>query len=250
MQFSYSKFIDFILTHIDYFYAIIHNFNPSLKGGEKPEYNYHTMSNASETEDKRPVEAFWYPISNTSTNFTSHRLSVDGDIASFKPTKILYFFTYLFFGVFGLVAYFGLGSDEMAEYLSPQLLQIIRPVVIIAIAGGLFMLNRKLASPIVFDKNSGWFWKGYTSPDLVMNPGELKDAAQIKDIRKIQILSKRSRGSNNRNSYECYELNLVLADTSRVNVVTHGGSFSMMNDADELAAFLNVPVIGKQHIWV
>ena len=46
----------------------------------------------------------------------------------------------------------------------------------------------------------------------------------------------------NKSAYYSYEMNLVLNDGKRLNVVDHGNQAKLREDAQTLATFLNVPV--------
>jgi hypothetical protein len=48
--------------------------------------------------------------------------------------------------------------------------------------------------------------------------------------------------SGSKNSYHSYELNLVLNDGSRINVVDHGNLERLRSDASTLSRFLDKPV--------
>ncbi len=94
--------------------------------------------------------------------------------------------------------------------------------------------------PIVFDKCSGLYWKGRTRHGLPPKPGELKQSALLSEVHALQLIPEWVRGSEN--SYYSYELNLVLNDCRRLNVVDHGGRRCIREDAEFLAQFLDVPV--------
>ncbi len=51
-----------------------------------------------------------------------------------------------------------------------------------------------------------------------------------------------SRVSGNKSSYYSYELNLVLNDGSRINVVDHGNLKRLRSDTQTLSQFLGKPV--------
>lgn len=61
-------------------------------------------------------------------------------------------------------------------------------------------------------------------------------------MRALQVLTEHV--SSDKGSYRSYELNLVLADGSRLNVTDHGKLDRIMNDAKALSEFLEVPLIG------
>ena len=53
------------------------------------------------------------------------------------------------------------------------------------------------------------------------------------------MITERCTGKNS--SYYSYELNLVLDDGSRINVVDHGDLGRVVRDGSAVAAFLDVP---------
>ena len=95
-------------------------------------------------------------------------------------------------------------------------------------------------APIVFDKLSAHFWKGRKSPQDVGDVRSLKHAAEFSQIHALQILAEYVRG--NKSSYYSYELNLVLKDGARINVVDHGSQNRLREDAKTLSVFLGKPV--------
>ena len=65
-------------------------------------------------------------------------------------------------------------------------------------------------------------------------------SAPLSSIHALQLLSEFISGS--KNSYYSYELNLVLHDGSRINVVDHGNLERLRSDASTLSQFLGKPV--------
>jgi hypothetical protein len=57
----------------------------------------------------------------------------------------------------------------------------------------------------------------------------------------VQRISEYCNSGNN-SSYYSYELNLVLKNASRLNVVHHGNKLAMLADAKKVAGFLKVPL--------
>lgn len=62
-------------------------------------------------------------------------------------------------------------------------------------------------------------------------------------IAALQIVAKWACVSGRPEKYEAYELNLVLADHSRFNLVDHRDRSPIEQDARLLAEVLNVPVV-------
>jgi hypothetical protein len=95
-------------------------------------------------------------------------------------------------------------------------------------------------APIVFDKRRGEYWKGRTAPYEAANREGMKHYAKLSGVRALQIIRERCTSKNS--SYYSYELNLVLDDGSRLNVVDHGNLERLREDASRLGAFLGKPV--------
>ena len=94
--------------------------------------------------------------------------------------------------------------------------------------------------PVVFDRQKGFFWKGRTAPHEVLRKDRLKNFAKLDQIHALQLLSEYCRG--NKSSYYSYEINLVLRDGQRLNVIDHGNPTKIREDAETVAAFLGKPV--------
>jgi hypothetical protein len=77
------------------------------------------------------------------------------------------------------------------------------------------------------------------SVDFGLNP---IDASGIKfaDVYALQIIKERVRSKSS--SYFSYELNLILKDKERVNLLDHGKYNLVREDADMLASVLGVPL--------
>jgi len=94
----------------------------------------------------------------------------------------------------------------------------------------------------VFDRRQGWFTRGRRVPGRSSGAKSGLTSARLDDIRAVQLLSK-SAGSNQ--PYVCYELNVVLGNGERINVVAHGDTDKLREDAATLAAFLKKPLWDK-----
>ena len=97
----------------------------------------------------------------------------------------------------------------------------------------------RLSQPMVFDRQRGYFWrglKGNVAPTQI-----IRGAKPLARIHALQVLS--GRGQYNTDS-NC-ELNLVMSDSSRINVMEHTCLVILSEDARKLAKFLEVPIWGK-----
>lgn len=100
--------------------------------------------------------------------------------------------------------------------------------------------------PFVFDKREGYLWKGRKKPqsDAVEEHSPRK-IALIDEVHAIQLLHElvKTHSQTTGTKYrDTYELNIVIGDGSRVNVVRHGDKESLLKDAARLSAFLGKPI--------
>lgn len=182
----------------------------------------------------------WTPAARGGANFCTHRLKkIDYTRLEFRPTFGMVVFC-LFFILFGLAfAVLPLGSFYYKQYGGFHWSMLPMPLF------GLFffligvVIFRMSQRPIVFDMKKGGFCKGWAgSGPAGSRKGEI--FVDMGRIRALQILSEDCHG--NKSSYHSYELNLVLDDASRVNVVDHGDLRALREDAEALGRFLGVQV--------
>lgn len=188
----------------------------------------------------------WDPLVGGGSNFRTHRLAPTGPHRmSFKATPGALAF-YLLFLTSGLAIILGFGFVKLATGFSlgagwESILATVLPIVVglvFAGAGGLLLYTR--AAPIVFDKRRGEFWKGRVAPSEVARPDALDTHAPLDRLHALQIISEHCTSDDS--SYYSYELNLVLDDGTRLNVVDHGDLDELRRDAETLAAFLDRPI--------
>lgn len=181
----------------------------------------------------------WTPLKPGGTNFTTHLLVREGDRLEFKIAAGARVFALIF-----LLS----GLAMIVGFAIPLLLR--RPLVfreqdVAATVGVIFavvgwFLWRTYNRPVIFDRRTGYFWKGAISPDQFVNREALKDCCPLEDIAALQIIAERVRGD--KSSYWSYELNLVRHDGRRLNVVDHGSLEVIRADARAAADFLQVPL--------
>lgn len=180
----------------------------------------------------------WTPASGGGASFRTKRLVACGPGRfEIRPTTQMILFGGVFI-VMGLA--FGGGLAFVGRH-DPLSLDVLAPVafglLFASIGAALLYFAGK---PIVFDRQIGWYWKG--SPTL-RSPGDirkLKHAGELAGIHALQLIEEHV--SSDDSSYESYELNLVMKNGQRVNVMDHGNRESIVADAETLARFLGVPV--------
>ena len=88
--------------------------------------------------------------------------------------------------------------------------------LIFSTAGGVMFY--KFYKPRVFDKQLGIYYKAYR-PNISYNRNSI-NVIPLKSISALQIIGEHVK--SDKGSYKSFELNLVLSDGSRKNVVDHG----------------------------
>ncbi len=189
----------------------------------------------------------WTPVKGGGSSYRTRGLvKVKPHRFVFRPSLI----AKVFYSSFLLA---GIGADILgisnANLLSGTFVFNIHSIIplsfglIFTIAGSCLLYFG--TSPIVFDQSRGYFWKGRKDPDRSFNGKSRKNYSGFDNIHALQIISefcihKSSSGSSSH--YYSYELNLVLKDGNRINVVDHGDLNTLRKDAETLSQFLSKPV--------
>lgn len=180
----------------------------------------------------------WHPLRSGGANFGTHKLD------SSSPDKLVFKATIgaqLFAGVFTLSGLLGL-IIPIVIFINQgmhnwSLLLFALFFGGIFLAAGLFMFYF-FALPKVFDTFYGLYYTGWKQPK-----DDFKTKSKVTELNQVaalQILRERVRSKNG--SYYSYELNLILKDASRVNVIDHGNHNQIIEDATSLAESLGVPL--------
>ena len=107
-----------------------------------------------------------------------------------------------------------------------------------------YVLWRDITRPVVFDFEQGRHWRG--ADEEAHGP----DSVALSELHAIQLISEwvvqggrgRRRSQRRSTNFTSYELNLVRADGSRVNVMDHGDLRSVRATAERLSALLEIPI--------
>ena len=190
--------------------------------------------------DPLAAQTAWTPLKSGGSNFRTHKLvMISTNRVEFRPTV----FAYVFCSIFMLV---GLGVMGGGFYmLYEQGFEWEVHNVFMIIFGGVFalvgfVLMVFMGSPAVFDTMYGYFWKGRKKADFGIGHTYPDKFTELNQIHALQIIAEHVRSS--KSSYYSYELNLVLKDGSRKNVVDHGNIKRLREDALTLSQFLGRPV--------
>jgi hypothetical protein len=179
----------------------------------------------------------WMTMNNSSSNFRTHNLKEDeGGILAFKPSlgSKIFSLVFVFSGlIFPFIFFSSTYNSDDPEAFKVLIFMTLFSAVFIGVG---FYLFRKNSVVIAFDKNRGIFWKGKMNPE---NSGG--DTSQnLSNIHAVQLLSRLER--SDKKSYFVFETIAVLKNADRRLLVSQGGSRSKaVTDAQNLAAYLNVP---------
>jgi len=192
----------------------------------------------SRFQDPLAEKTQWTPARSGGTNFRTHALR------ELSPVRVAFRMSGggLLFNLIFLLA--GLGiimGSALSHSPGRPFLMLLFPVlfgmIFAGVGGGMLFFS---ARPIVFDKSLGWFWKGYRQPSLMGGSPPPRIGTPLSRIHALQILSESVRGD--KGSFTSYELNLVLRDGTRLNVLDHGNYNRLVEDARRLASFLGVRI--------
>jgi hypothetical protein len=191
--------------------------------------------------DPVALQTNWTPTKGGGSNFRTHKLvAANSNRMEFQASfgALAFYFLFLLIGLGVLIAFsifkFSSGGFSFkAETIVPFLLGLV-----FATIGGCLLYFGTI--PIVFDKREGYFWKGRKAPEEVFDKNAIKGLTHLEEIHALQLISEYCRG--NKSSYYSYELNLVLKNGKRINVIDHGNQNKLREDAATLSRFLQKPV--------
>lgn len=204
------------------------NFFSSLFGGR---------SKVDPSVFKHPLalQTKWTRLKWGGLNFQSHAMQrTDNGNLVFTPTWKSYAIGIGFSSFMLLVAFMPLFIGEGVSSPFSLLMPFLSMVLIYVV------LLRKLFFKSTFDFLNGVYWKRIREPGSLANIEKKRSLAYITDIGAVQVL--RERVQVRHGSYHSYELNLVLKDGSRLNVVDHRNKEAIWKEASQLAKRLGVPL--------
>lgn len=208
---------------LDFKHAMANFFNNLFRGRSKVDPRVFKHPLAMQTK--------WTPLKWGGLNFRSHALHiVDNGNYVFAPTWKSYA-TGIGFSVLMLMV----ALITLPEGTQVSALITLLSVVLIYIA-----VIRKIFFKGTFDFLNGVYWKRIREPGSISDIGRKKNMAYITDIGAVQVL--RERVQVRHGSYHSYELNLVLKDGNRLNVVDHRNKEAIWKEASQLAKRLGVPL--------
>lgn len=196
----------------------------------------------ADTDDPLASKIDWSPAASGGANFRTQKLDKDSSSRLLIKATIgaqLFSFVFMLPGLAGLVAgapyHFFVTGDLGTGFFFIAWGGIF--------FGAGFLMWRHFSRGYVFDKRAGRYFKGKQAESSRAPSDE--NQGRLQDIHALQMLTERVT-SNSKNggssSYNSYEINLVLKNGARLNVMDHGNKTDIEDNAKEIAVFLGVPI--------
>ena len=186
--------------------------------------------------DPIALKTEWKPAKGGGASFQTHKLvKKSGNRIEFQISIGFKVFCILFF-VMGAICSIVFGFQPCKETIE-CVMPIMGGMLFMGAGGGMYYFG---AAPRIFDKQVGYYWKGRQDPSKVARKKDLTHWTKLDRIHALQLISEHVK--SDKSSYLSYEINLVLSDGGRINVVDHGKKSKVLEDADILAEFLDIPV--------
>lgn len=180
----------------------------------------------------------WKPQKRGGSNYKSRKLvTINSQNLRYKPTTVSFVFSYLFLAAPFLFFAFQFLVNNQEQWKIFMEFPVVLSFPIFIIAGAIVLYA--LYKPIGFNKKIGYYYKSYKKPTSLREVPDSKKWVKLDDVKALQIIKERVKTKNS--SFISYELNLVLKDASRVNVIDHSNYQSIMEDAQVIADFIGIP---------
>ena len=177
----------------------------------------------------------WLPVSSRPTSFCTHRAKVETELngkkVKFQVSQELFFYRYVLLAGVLLMFAPNIYQFVVSRELGPSFFLLFCACLYVIRRGlRFFRARRDMVSE--FDLSSGSFIQGNSRYDL-------------SEMHAIQLFKKGYKVTSQIGFFEpfySYEMNLVLHNCTRINIVDHGSLVDIRKDAGLLAFYLNVPV--------
>ena len=160
---------------------------------------------------------------NISANFSTHRLIKVG--ASRMEFRVSYISLLLY------VAFIISGIGTIFIFFDRGPVYAVALGLLFILLGCYFLFHNTV--PIIFDKQKGFFWKGRKEPGDSFGRDH-QNFYKFEGVHALQLIYPKDS--------ENYQLNLVLKDSERLNILNHENKTRIINDATTLSVFLQIPV--------
>lgn len=186
----------------------------------------------ADTDDPIASKVKWEPAKSGGSNFKSQAIKEEDNCIVVSRSMGGKLFA-LCFAIPGAIALCSVPYNLIRGEYFLSVFMLLWGGIFAAV--GFFMLFG--IKPFTFDFTRGVYYRGKKMPFEAS--GDVEQHGYLSDIHAIQILSERIR-SQDSGSYTSYELNLVMKDAQRVNVMDHGADVDEV--AKKIASQLGIPI--------
>ena len=206
----------------------------------------HDMQEYLGSNDEVINKTEWTPLVRGGQTNKSHRIvKISNERIAFKISFSSIFF-YSLLIIVGLVSIVAIVFGPVLGLEG----NVYHPVLglgagVFFIGGGIFFLYRG-SIQIQLDSRLKAIWHGKVDPDKIINKESISYYTSLKELHAIQLIQESIEGKldddGNRESFYSYELNLIMNDGRRVNVIDHGNKKAIFNQAQAIAEMFHVPI--------
>lgn len=157
---------------------------------------------------------------------------------------------YKFVGNYGLMPYF------LFAFIGLVILLFLRNGNLGGVVIGIFMamivyfmiFGMSESEKSVFDLNNKEFYKGETIADarnFGNNYATFNNIYGLQILKDIEFTEIGTGATRRKQYYDVYELNLVLKNNRRINILCHSNLEQLLIDANKLSSLLNIPLMNE-----
>ncbi len=181
----------------------------------------------------------WSPLCSGGSNFKTAKLEQQGQSLMVKKSIGGLLFALVFFIPGILVLCLGCPYVLMSGEPIAAIFLTIWGIAFTAVGWFSLGINRRL----IIDLKQGVYYRGRWQTDVedYRKQGQLKDVAALQVL--TELVTSSSEGTTSR--FYSYELNLVLNNAKRVNIMDHGNKTALDKDAYTVASALGIPVLRR-----
>ena len=180
----------------------------------------------------------WTPKAPGGSNFKTRSLVKEStSVIYYKGSTALLIFG-LVFTVFPFLFLIPIFLSNNVEGFEDGFMYVFLIIPTIFFLVGLFIIRSSRRCTFI-DKSAGYLYKSRKKAIFGIQASPKKGWIKISKIKALQILSERVSSKNG--SYRSYEINAVLTDATRHNIIDHGKYEAIQSDAQVIADFLGIP---------
>lgn len=210
---------------------------------EKLQEKFEQATKQAEAYNRRLEETFRDPLATRASWKPVKRGGSSGRSRTLKqvsPTRLEFKVAPFTLILVGLAVAVG-GLVVLTGFLAAGAIAWNQVVIGIPLAAAGVFFGLRLTRPAVLDRQAGLCWVGRNAPASLAAAREQANAAALSDVGAVQVIAEDVRTERGR-TFRSFEINLVLHDGSRLNLVDHAKQGVIKADAQRVGDFLKVPV--------